>query len=115
MKKRIFILFISVLYFVLLSSCGETDYEFYGSRQGELCIYDRTYAIDDRPKSINVAVDLYRKRVKGGYEYMVKSPEGVEYKLPSSDIVKDENHNAVLFVGDFRYKNLLGILIVSPY
>jgi hypothetical protein len=112
MKKIFIIMFLSIISLLSFNSCGDNDYEFVGSRQGQLSIYDRTFALDDRPKSINVAVDVYRKKVKDGYySYMVKSQEGNEYKVDGD--VKP-NSNSVLVVSNFRHQDYLGVLHVIP-
>ena len=119
-KVLLFIFFLSVC-LVSLNSCGENDYVFVCSRQGELFIKDpnNVPTLDDMlnmrngSKPIYVGVDIYRKKAKGDgfYDYMVKNQDGIEYKVIGS--VKP-NNNSILVVNDFRHQNYIGILHVRP-
>ena len=62
-------MFLSVVSLVSLNSCGDNDYEFVGSRQGEMFIKDpnNVPTLDDMlnmrngSKPIYVGVDIYLK------------------------------------------------------
>ena len=112
MKTKLIILLSVIVSFIAFISCGDNEYEFIGSRQGELFLYDPTLTVDDMvngrkgSQSIFVAVDVYRKKTDNGFTYKVKSQEGNEYKLWESTMLSPYTHSAA----NFRYKNLVGTI-----
>lgn len=121
MKKILLFACLLIVSLVSLNSCGENDYEFVGSRQGELYIIDpnNVPTLDDMlnmrngSKYIYVGVDIYRKKAKrdGFFNYMVKNQEGIEYQVLSS---LKPNNNSILVVSNFRHHNYIGVLHVRP-
>ena len=93
-------------------SCVDNDYEFIGSHQGELFLYDPTLTVDDivngrkGSQSIFVAVDVYRKKTNNGYTYKIKSQEGNDYMLWETTMFFPYTHSAA----NFRYRNLVGTI-----
>lgn len=114
MKK--FVSLFALVSFVLVSySCDGNQYEFIGSRQGELFLYDPDISLEDlqnpnyKSKSIYVAVDVFRKKSNGGFTYKIRSQEGNEYTLWESTMLSPYTHSAA----NFRYKNYVGTIHIQ--
>lgn len=113
--KKLISLFALISCVLISYSCDGNQYEFIGSKQGELFLYDPNMTVEDlqnpnyKSKSIYVAVDVYRKKSNGGFTYMIRSQEGNEYKLWESTLLNPYTHSAA----NFRYKNYVGTIHIQ--